>query len=340
LDAPFIRHGSDYAFIVDGEGPFPDPCSPWQPYGVHGASRWVEHGLYAWNDKGWQAQPLDSAVIYEMHVGTFTPEGTFSSAIEHLDHLVDLGITHIELMPVPEFPGERGWGYDGVDLHAPHHAYGGPEGLKGLVDACHLKGLAVLLDVVYNHLGPSGNYLGRFGPYFTNRHTTPWGEAVNLDGPESDEVRRSLVDNALMWLRDYHMDGLRIDAVHAIVDTSATHFLEQLSFEVKSLGARLGRRLVLIAESNMNDPRIVRSPDLGGFGIHALINEDFHHAIHTVLTGEQDGYYADFGRLSDLAKALTEGFVYDGRYSVYRRKSHGRPPTGIQGGSFVGFSKP
>jgi maltooligosyltrehalose trehalohydrolase len=212
-DAPA---GTDYGFVLDGGGPLPDPRSPWQPYGVHGLSRLVDHGAFVWHDRQWQAPPLSSGLVYELHVGTFTPEGTFEAAIERLDYLRDLGVTHVELMPVNEFPGRRGWGYDGVDLYAPHHAYGGPEGLKRLVDACHGRGLAVLLDVVYNHLGPAGNYLGRFGPYFTDWYKTPWGPAVNLDGARSDEVRRFLIDNARMWLRDYHFDGLRIDAIHAL----------------------------------------------------------------------------------------------------------------------------
>lgn len=336
LNVPDVLHGADYAFRVDGEGPFPDPRSPWQPEGVHGSSRWLEHSRFAWTDAAWRPPPLGLAFIYELHVGTFTPEGTFASAVDRLDHLLDLGITHVELMPVAEFSGDRGWGYDGVDLFAPHHAYGGPEGLKQLVDACHRRGLAVLLDVVYNHLGPAGNYLDRFGPYFSKRYVTPWGEAINLDGPESDEVRRFFIDNALMWLRDYHIDGLRIDAVHAIVDTSAIHFLEQLATEVRLLGTNLDRRLVLVAESDLNDPRVVRRPGLGGYGIDAQWNEDFHHALHAVLTGERSGYYADFGKLADLAKVLTEGFAYDGRYSRYRRRSHGRPATGLSGLSFVG----
>lgn len=336
LDADFIGHGDDYAFRVDGKGPFPDPRSPWQPYGVYGPSRWVDHAGFAWSDKNWQQPPLKSALIYELHVGTFTREGTFDAIIEKLDYLADLGVTHVELMPVAQFSGNRGWGYDGVDLYAPHHAYGGPEGLKRLVDGCHRRGLAVLLDVVYNHLGPAGNYLGHFGPYFTRRYATPWGDAVNLDGPGSDEVRRFFVDNALMWLRDYHIDGLRIDAVHAIVDMSAMHFLEALASEVGNLEAELGRHLVLIAESDLNDPRVVRCPELGGYGVDAQWNEDFHHALHAVLTGEQSGYYQDFGRLSDLAKALMHGLVYDGCYSVYRSRHHGRPATGLSGHSFVG----
>lgn len=335
-EVPEAGAGADYAFILDGGEPLPDPRSPWQPQGIHGPSRVVDHEAFRWSDAGWHAGPLASAVVYELHVGTFTPRGTFETAIERLDHLVELGVTHVELMPVAEFSGAHGWGYDGVDLYAPHHAYGGPEGLKRLVDACHARGLAVILDVVYNHLGPAGNYLGRFGPYFTERYVTPWGEAVNLDGRGSDEVRRFLCDNALMWLRDYHFDGLRIDAVHAIVDTSAVHFLEQLAEEVNALEAQLGRHLALIAESDLNDPRIVRPREVGGYGLAAQWNEDFHHALHALLTGERHGYYADFGRLRDLAKALGQGFVYDGRYSIYRGRRHGRPAQGLSGRRFVG----
>ncbi len=335
-DAPFVSHGVDYAFRVDGDGPFPDPRAPWQPGGVDGPSRWVDHGRFSWSDGGWQQVPLESAVIYELHVGTFSPDGTFDGASKRLDHLAGLGVTHVELMPVAEFSGRRGWGYDGVDLYAPHHAYGGPEGLKRLVDACHRRGLAVLLDVVYNHLGPAGNHLGRFGPYFTGRYATPWGEAVNLDGPGSDEVRRFFIENALMWLEDYHGDGLRIDAVHAFLDTSAVHFLEELAGEVGRLQARLGRHLVLIAESALNDPRVVRPPETGGYGLDAQWNEDFHHALHALLTGERNGYYRDFGRLADLADTLTRGFAYDGRYSAYRRRRHGRPAGDLPAHRFVG----
>jgi maltooligosyltrehalose trehalohydrolase len=337
VEAPLVRHGLDYAFRLGGKGPWPDPRSPWQPRGVHGPSRWVDHDRFSWTDADWRQPPLGSAVLFELHVGTFTPEGTFDSAVARLDHLVDLGITHVELMPVAEFSGNRGWGYDGVDLYAPHHAYGGPDGLKRFVNACHGRGLAVLLDVVYNHLGPEGNYLGRFGPYFTRRYATPWGEAVNLDGPQSDEVRRFFIDNARMWLRDYHLDGLRIDAVHAILDTSATHFLEALAAEVNALEAALGRPLVLIAESDLNDPRVIRSPEAGGYGLHAQWNEDFHHALHAVLTAERTGYYRDFGHLADLAKVLTRGFAYDGRYSAYRQRRHGRSAAGTCGHRFVGF---
>jgi maltooligosyltrehalose trehalohydrolase len=336
-DVPSAGPDTDYAFVLDGGKPLPDPRSPWQPHGVHGPSRVVDHQAFAWTDTRWQAPPLSAAVIYEIHVGTFTPAGTFDAVSERLDHLIDLGITHLELMPVNTFSGTRGWGYDGVDLYAPHHAYGGPEGLKRLVNACHNRGLAVLLDVVYNHLGPTGNYLSRFGPYFTDHYSTPWGQAVNLDGPGSDDVRRFFCDNALMWLREYHCDGLRIDAVHAIVDTSAVHFLEQLAAEVKELEAQLGRHLVLIAESDLNDPRLVRSPEVGGYGMDAQWSDDFHHALHAVLTGECDGYYTGFGTLADLAKAIEHVFVYDGRYSTFRRRRHGRPPTGLSGHRFLGY---
>jgi maltooligosyltrehalose trehalohydrolase len=336
-EVPGARPGTDYAFSLDGGDPLPDPRSPWQPQGVHGASRVVDPGAFAWDDAGWQPPPLASGLVYELHVGTFTPAGTFDGAVERLDHLVDLGVTHVELMPVAQFPGRHGWGYDGVDLFAPHAAYGGPAGLRRLVAACHARGLAVLLDVVYNHLGPAGNYLARFGPYFSSRHVTPWGPAVNLDGPGSDEVRRFFCDNALAWLRDYHADGLRLDAVHALVDTSAVHFLEQLAGEVEALALRLGRPLVLVAESDLNDPRIVARREAGGYGLDAQWSDDFHHALHAVLTGERGCHYADFGRLADLAKALRSVFVYDGRRSAFRRRRHGRPATGLPGWRFLGY---
>jgi maltooligosyltrehalose trehalohydrolase len=336
-EIPLAKTGIDYAFVLDGGEPVPDPRSLWQPNGIQGPSRTVDHGAFSWTDKRWQAKPLSSAIVYELHVGTFTPQGTFIAAIDKLDYLVDLGVTHIELMPVAEFSGTHGWGYDGVDLYAPHHAYGEPDDLKRLVDATHARGLAVILDVVYNHLGPAGNYLARFGPYFTQRYATPWGEAINFDGPQSDEVRRFFCDNALMWLRDYHFDGLRIDAVHAILDTSAIHFLEQLAGEVADLQAQTDRQLALIAESDLNDPRIIRPREIGGYGMLAQWSDDFHHALHCVLTGERAGYYRDFGSLADLAKALQRVFVYDGHYSVFRRRRHGRPPSGLSGHSFLGY---
>lgn len=336
LTTDLIQHGSDYQLRVDDQGPFPDPRSPWQPQGIHGPSRWVDHSRYQWQHPNWQAPPLASGVVYELHLGTFTPEGTFESAIERLDYLVDLGITHVELMPVAEFSGKHGWGYDTVDLFAPHHAYGGPEGLKGLVDACHQRGLAVILDVIYNHLGPVGNYLSQFGPYFTDRYATPWGEAINFDGKHSDQVRRFFIDNALMWLRDYHIDGLRLDAVHAMLDSSAIHFLEQLATEVGQLQSALGRHLILIAESDLNDSRVIRSQEAGGYGIDAQWNEDFHHALHSALTGEQKGYYQDFTKLADLTKTLTRGFALDGCYSHYRGRVHGRSAADLPGGRFIG----
>lgn len=335
--AATAAEGADYGFILDGEGPFPDPRSPWQPSGVHGLSRTVDHARFSWTDSGFQAPPLASAVFYELHLGTFTPEGTFDAAASRLPHLADLGITHVELMPVCEFSGKWGWGYDGVDLYAPHHAYGPPDALKRLVNACHGAGLAVVLDVVYNHLGPAGNYLSRFGPYFSGRYHTPWGEAVNLDGPGSREVRRFFCDNALMWLRDYHFDGLRIDAVHAIIDTSAVHFLEQLAGDVRLLETQLGRHLAVIAESDLNDPRVIRPTALGGYGVDAQWNDDYHHALHSVLTGERNGYYADFGSLDDVVKAVTHGFVYDGRYSRFRERRHGRPLEAVTGRQLLAF---
>ena len=330
-----MEEGVLYGYIVDGEGPFPDPRSMFQPLGVHGLSEVVDHGRFEWTDEGWQPPPLAAGLIYELHIGTFSEAGTFEGAISRLPHLVDLGVTHIELMPVAEFSGERGWGYDGVDLFAPHHAYGRPDDLKRLVDACHAYGLAAILDVVYNHFGPSGNYLDRFGPYFTTRYKTPWGDAVNLDGPGSDQVRRFFCDNARMWLRDYHFDGLRLDAVHALIDTSATHFLEQLAREIDTLEAVVGRHFVLIAESDLNDPRVVRPPEAGGYGIDAQWSDDFHHALHSVITGETSGYYEDFGSLASLATALKEVFVYGGVQSRHRQRSHGRAPAGVPGWRFV-----
>jgi len=330
--------GSDYGFLRDDDAAvYPDPRSMWQPNGVHAASRVYDNTAFEWHDERWIAPALDSAIQYEMHVGTFTAGGTFDSAIERLDYLSGLGVTHIELMPVAAFAGDRGWGYDGVDLYAVAEHYGGPDGLKRLVDACHVRGLAVVLDVVYNHFGPVGAYVGKFGPYLTNRHRTPWGDAVNLEGPWSDEVRRFFIDNALMWMRDFHIDGLRLDAVHGFVDRSAIHFMEQLSSEVEALGATLGRRLVLIAESDLNDPRVVRPREVGGYGMDAQWSDDFHHALFTLLHREDIGYYVDFGSVRQLAKSLTEVFVYDGKYSKFRRRRHGRPVEGLSAHQFVGF---
>lgn len=331
--------GSDYGFLLDDDSKvYPDPRSLWQPHGVHGLSRVYHHAAFRWHDERWQAPPLAGSIQYEMHVGTFTPGGTLDSAIERLDYLVELGITHVELMPVAAFAGDRGWGYDGVDLYAVAEHYGGPDALKRFVDACHARGLAVLLDVVYNHFGPVGNYTGKFGPYVTHAHRTPWGEAVNLERRGSDEVRQFFCDNAKMWLRDFHIDGLRLDAVHGFVDRSAAHFLEQLAAEVEVLAATLGRRLVLIAESDLNDPRVVQPREAGGYGMDAQWSDDFHHALFTLLRGdEKQGYYADFGSMEKLVKALTQVFVYDGAYSVYRGRRHGRPVEGLSAHRFLGY---
>jgi maltooligosyltrehalose trehalohydrolase len=331
--------GDDYRFSLDGGESLPDPRSRRQPEGVLGASRVVDLEAYRWGDEGWRAPPLGSAVIYELHVGTFSPEGTFDGALGRLDALVDLGVTHVELMPVAAFSGSRGWGYDGVFPFAVHEPYGGPAGLQRFVDGCHARGIAVLLDVVYNHMGPEGNVLERFGPYFTDHYTTPWGKAINLDGPESDEVRRFVVDNALSWLRDYHIDGLRIDAIHAIVDTSATHILEEMAIRADELELELGRPLALIAESDLNDPRVVRPREVGGYGLDAQWSDDFHHALHAYLTGETQGYYADFGRLADVARALHTPFLYDGRHSRFRRRRHGRAPEGLPAWRFLGYAQ-
>jgi maltooligosyltrehalose trehalohydrolase len=321
--------GERYRYLVDGDA-LPDPRSRFQPGGVHGVSELVDPG-FAWSDQDWRAPGLGELVIYELHVGTFTPEGTFDGVASRLDYLAGLGVNAIELMPVAEFAGDRGWGYDGVDLYAPHHAYGGPDGLRRLVDACHRRGIAAILDVVYNHLGPEGNYLARFGPYFTDRYSTPWGPAINFDGPDSDQVRAYFIDNAAMWLRDYHFDALRLDAVHAIFDMSAVHFLEELR-------RRLPADRALIAESDLNDPRIVTPVEAGGYGLEAQWSDDFHHALHTVLTGERGGYYAGYGSLEQLATALRRAYVYAGEFAPHRRRPHGRPHS-LSGHRFLAYSQ-
>lgn len=331
--------GTDYGFAVDGSAKvYPDPRSLWQPNGVHGLSRVYDQAAFSWHDSGFQAPPLSSAIVYELHVGTFTSEGTLDAAIEKLEYLRELGITHVQLMPVAAFAGVQGWGYDGVALFAVHQPYGGPDALKRFVDAAHGKGLAVLLDVVYNHFGPVGNYTGVFGPYVTENHHTPWGGAVNLEDTWSHQVRRFFCDNALMWMRDFHMDGLRLDAVHAYIDRSAIHFLEQLAAETRALEAALGRRLVLIAESDLNDPRVVTATEAGGYGIDAQWSDDFHHALFAVLARKPEkGYYKDFGKLDQLKKALEETFVYDGIYSKHRKRVHGRPATPLPQQRFLGY---
>ncbi|GII91224.1 malto-oligosyltrehalose trehalohydrolase [Sinosporangium siamense] len=334
---PGAGHGTDYAFRIDGGPPLPDPRTRRQPYGIFGPSRVYDHGRFTWSDHDWRGRDLRGAVIYELHIGTFTPEGTFAAAVTKLDHLVRLGVDLVEIMPVPPVPGRRNWGYDGVDLWAVNEEYGGPDGLKIFADACHNAGLGVLLDVVYNHLGPSGNFLAEFGPYFHESAASFWGRAVNLDGPWSDEVRAYFIGNATQWLRDYHLDGLRLDAVHALVDKRATHFLEELATEVDTLSGALGRPLTLIAESDLNDPRLVTSREAGGYGLTAQWNDDVHHALHAAVTGEDHGYYGDFGSLAALAKTLTSAFLHDGTYSSFRGRRHGRPVdrTRVPGHRFV-----
>nr|BFD81988.1 malto-oligosyltrehalose trehalohydrolase [Streptomyces sp. Xyl84] len=337
------RDGSRYGFALDDGPVLPDPRSRRQPDGPDGLSAVVDHGRHAWRTPDWPGHPLPGAVLYELHVGTYTREGTFDAAAARLEHLTGLGVTHVELMPVCPFPGRHGWGYDGVSLWAVHEPYGGPEGLKRFVDRAHELGLGVVLDVVHNHLGPSGNHLPRFGPYFTDTHHTPWGSAVNLDAPGSDEVRDFLVGSALAWLRDYRLDGLRLDAVHALVDTRARHFLEELSTAVDALSADLGRPLFLIAESDLNDPRLITPRAEHGLGLHAQWSDDFHHALHTAVTGESQGYYADFARapLAAVAKTLTGGYFHDGTYSSFRGRRHGRPldRTRVAGHRLLGYAQ-
>jgi maltooligosyltrehalose trehalohydrolase len=334
--------GARYAYALDGGPERPDPRSRRQPDGPHGRSAVVEQDRFGWQTP-WSGRPLAGAVLYELHVGTFTPEGTFDAAAAHLAHLAELGVTHVELMPVCPFPGVHGWGYEGVSLWAVHEPYGGPAGLKRFVDAAHAHGLGVVLDVVHNHLGPSGNYLPLFGPYFTDRHSTPWGDAVNLDAPGSDEVREFLIGSALGWLRDYRLDGLRLDAVHALVDTRATHFLEELAARVDALAAAVGRPLLLVGESDLNDPRTTTPREAGGIGLHAQWNDDFHHALHTALTGESGGYYADFARdpAGALARVLSGAFFHDGTWSSFRGRRHGRPvdPRRTPGTRFLAYAQ-
>jgi maltooligosyltrehalose trehalohydrolase len=336
-DAP---PGTRYRYRLhrDGGAPVerPDPASRWQPDGLHGPSAVPAPAEgFAWTDDAWRCPPLGEHVLYELHVGTFTPEGTFDAAAGRLADLAELGVTAIELMPVAQVPGDRNWGYDGVLPYAVQHSYGGPDGLRGLVDAAHAAGVAVVLDVVHNHVGPEGNHLADFGPYFTDRYATPWGEAVNVDGEDSDPVRRFLVDNAVRWIDEFHLDGLRLDAVHAIQDASATHLLEELATAVHDAADRAGRRALLIAESDLQDPRLVRSPAVGGYGLDAQWLDDVHHAVHVAATGERDGYYVDYTGLDDLARSLRDRFAYAGRYSPYRRRTVGRPARDVPYERFV-----
>ena len=329
--------GTRYRYRLDEEEtPVPDPCSRFQPEGVHGPSEVVDPAAHEWRDEGWSGPAMPDYIIYELHIGTFTDEGTFDAAIAKLDALKELGVSAIEIMPVAEFPGARNWGYDGVALYAPHSAYGGPEGLKRLVDAAHAAGLAVLLDVVYNHVGPEGNYLPKYGPYFTDYYKTPWGPAVNYDGSDSEHVRRFVIDNAVYWITEYHLDGLRLDAVHGIYDFGAKHLLQELTEAVHAQAAHLGRRAVVIAESDLNDPKLLRPSSRGGFGMDAQWADDLHHALHATLTGEQVGYYADFPNgVADVAVAFEQRFVYAGQFAKHRRRRHGAPAMDVPADRFV-----
>ena len=314
-----------YGFLLDDDpAVLPDPRSPRQPDGVHERSQLWDPADARWTDQQWRGRSIEGAVIYELHTGTFTAAGTFDAAIDKLDYLVDLGVDFVELMPVNAFNGTHGWGYDGVLWYAVHEPYGGPDGLVRLIDACHARGLGVLIDVVFNHLGPSGNYLPQFGPYLSSVSNT-WGESLNLAGPDADEVRRYIIDCALRWMRDFHADGLRLDAVHALVDNTAIHILEEMAAETDALSAELGRPLSLIAESDLNDPRLITPRDHGGYGLTAQWDDDIHHAIHTAVSGERQGYYADFGSMSALATTLRNGYFHAGTYSSFRHRRHGRP---------------
>jgi maltooligosyltrehalose trehalohydrolase len=334
-----VAPGSRYFYCLDGVRERPDPASRLQPDGVHGPSQVVDLIGFQWQDREWPGLPLEEYVIYELHVGTYSPQGTFEAIIPELDQLKDLGVTALEIMPVAQFPGERNWGYDGAYPFAVQSSYGGPTGLQRLVNACHERGLAIVLDVVYNHLGPEGNYLSDFGPYFTDRYRTPWGPSLNFDGPHSDEVRHYFVENALYWVTDLHVDALRLDAIHGIVDLSAEPFLAELAHAVHGEAKRMERRIYLIAESNLNDARVVRPPEAGGYGLDAQWNDDFHHALHVLLTGEKVGYYRDFGELDHLAKAFREGFAYSGAYSAYRKRRHGNSSRDIAASRFVVFAQ-
>jgi maltooligosyltrehalose trehalohydrolase len=333
-----IAPGTRYLYRLNAATDRPDPASRFQPDGVHGPSEIVD-SKFAWHDSMWRGIPLRDYIIYELHVGTFTAEGTLDAAAAKLDDLQSLGVTAVELMPVAQFPGGRDWGYDGTYLFAVQNSYGGPQALKRFADACHARNLAVVLDVVYNHLGPEGNYLSEFGPYFTGRYHTPWGEAVNFDGAYSDEVRRFLIENASQWLTDFHVDALRLDAIHAIVDTSATPFLRELGEAVHELGEQLNRRVFVIPESDLGDSRVATLPELGGHGLDAQWTDDFHHALHTLLIPEATGYYRDFGTAEALAEAFRGGYVYQGQHSAYRKRRHGNSTRQLKAEQFVVFAQ-
>lgn len=330
--------GSLYFYQMDDTKQHPDPASRFQPYGVHGPSQVIDT-TFQWNDNSWVGLSIEDFIIYELHVGTFTQEGTFKAIIPYIKELRQLGITALELMPIAQFPGNRNWGYDGVYPFAVQNSYGRPDDLKILINTCHQNGLAVILDTVYNHFGPEGNYTTDFGPYFTDRYKTPWGASINFDGPYSDEVRRFFIENAVYWLTDFHIDALRLDAIHAIIDTSASTFLTELSEACHHVEKKTNRRIYLIGESDANDARFIMPQDSGGYGLDAQWNDDFHHSLHTILTGEKNGYYEDFGKLAHLTKAFEEGFVYSGQYSFYRKRHHGVSSSNIPATHFVVYSQ-
>ncbi len=330
-----VEPGTRYFYKIAGETDRPDPASHFQPEGVHEYSEVVDHSKMNWTDAPWSGIPLEEMIIYELHVGTFTPEGTFEAIIPRLSELHEFGVNAVEIMPVAQFPGSRNWGYDGVYHYAVQNSYGGPEGLKKLVDAAHQQGISVILDVVYNHFGPEGNYIGQYGPYFTETYKTPWGSAVNYDDARSDGIRNFFTENALHWFQNYHIDALRLDAIHAIYDLGAKHFLQELADKVTAFSENVGRKLYLIAESDLNDVRVIQEKELGGHGIDAQWSDDFHHCIHTLLTGENIGYYQDFGKCEQLAKAYKESFVYSWQYSANRQRYHGNDASDRPGYQFV-----
>ncbi|MFH1442303.1 MAG: malto-oligosyltrehalose trehalohydrolase [Candidatus Omnitrophota bacterium] len=334
-----VTEDTRYFYVLENSRERPDPASFFQPRGVHAGSQIVNHRVFKWQDDKWQGIYQEKMIIYELHIGVFTEQGDFDAVIERLDDLIELGVNTIELMPVAQFPGDRNWGYDGAYLFAVQNSYGGPDGLKRLVNACHNKGLSVLLDVVYNHLGPEGNYLSDFAPYFTYKYKTPWGRAVNFDDDYNEGVRNFFIENALYWFKNYHIDGLRLDAIHGIFDNSQKHILKELSEKVDEFSAQEGRKFYLIAESDLNDSTVIRAKDAGGYGIDAQWCDDFHHCIHTLVTGEDTGYYVDYGKASDLVKSFKEGFVYSGQYSEFRKKAHGNSSADIPAGCFVVFSQ-
>jgi maltooligosyltrehalose trehalohydrolase len=333
-----VQPATEYKYLLDGEKERPDPASRFQPHGVHGASQ-VVSSQFVWTDHAWRGIPLAQYVIYEIHVGTFTPEGTFEAIVPRLESLKDLGITAIEIMPIAQFPGDRNWGYDGAYPFAVQNSYGGTEGFKRFVDACHKAGIAVVLDVVYNHLGPEGNYSADFAPYFTRSYKTAWGDALNFEGPDSDPVRRFFLDNALQWVEEFHVDALRLDAVHSILDISARPFIQEMAVALKEFADRSNRLIFLMPESNRNDAHMVRSRDVGGWGLGSVWNDDFHHALHVLLTGEREGYYEDYEGIEDLARSFRHGFIFTGQYSKYRKRRHGNSSANLRGEHFIVFAQ-